>query len=627
MPVSSAFEQFEQSIVRFFKPNGQEEAPNGQEEAGVGFWIDGHYVVTCAHVVNAALGLPEKSPDRPTKSIALEFVKAGESRSARVVGWHRVLETHEISDRTLEDLAILQLSEPPPNSAMAAGSLLAADYQVGNPFTALGFADEGGRWAYGQLRDRWPTTGWIQLEANRTEGKRVEGGFSGTPVWDAEQNRVVGLVVAADRAVGDRVAMAIPVAKVRSALRQLDVECLLAIVPPVAQASARWTQLYDHVKPPGYTVSCPIAPHDLLKALQDMPEQPNAPGDPLLLFVAGLAWDLDLPKAVRDRLEQWLAVRSPNPNALESYLRQLDPATHPSGIPRTPSQPCLLIVLEPSDQYPDRYRVRAWAMNDRRRPHHEPLHGDEQPIAWDALPQWFATLKAKIAHYAWPDRTIEIFLPLALLNEAIDQIAPEDDDFDALFAVPLGGEYRVVVRSSERLRATYKYRGEWQQKWRQLQEHRQDCAIQHLRSGNCASEDELKTLVLDLMCPEVIGIRRSQPPEPDLRRSILAASLRTGLPVAVWMRSEATDLNPQTWEETFNSLIAGPLENLPDRVLEARRAKTVNSPIAGPLENLPDRVLEARRAKTVLGQHLSLLWDDPTCLPPGYLDGELSMPT
>jgi hypothetical protein len=105
------------------------------------------------------------------------------------------------------------------------------------------------------------------------------------------------------------------------------------------------------------------------------------------------------------------------------------------------------------------------------------------------------------------------------------------------------------------------------------------------------------------MRPEVIGIRRSQPPEPDLRRSILAASLRTGLPVAVWMRSEATDLNPQTWEETFNSVIAGPLENL------------------------PDRVLEARRAKTVLGQHLSLLWDDPTCLPPGYLDGELSMPT
>jgi hypothetical protein len=380
----------------------------------------------------------------------------------------------------------------------------------------------------------------------------------------------------------------------------LDAESLLAIVPSVAQVAARWTQLYDRVKPPGYTVSCPIAPHDLLKALQDMPEQPNAPGDSLLLFVAGLAWDLDLPKAVRDRLEQWLAVRSPEPQALESYLKQLDPTAHPSGITRASSQPCVLVVLEPSDQYPDRYWVRAWAMDDRRRPHHEPLHGDEQLIAWTALPQWFETLKAKMARYAWPDRTIEIFLPLALLNEAIDQIAPEDEDFDALFAVPLGGEYRVVVRSSERLQATYKYRGEWQQKWQQLQNYSQDCATQHLRSGNCASEGELKTLVRDLMRPEAIGIRRSQPPEPDLRRSILAASLRTGLPVAAWVRCDAPGPN-----------CAAELDRL----------------IAGPLVDLPDRVLEARRAATTMGQHLSLLWDDPTCLPPGYLDGELSMPT
>lgn len=594
MPVSfSPFEQFERAIVRFFKPGGR-------EEAGAGFLIANDYVVTCAHAVNAVLGLPEKSPDHPTEPITLEFVQAREPRSARVVGWHRALETGDISPATVEDLAILQLVEPPPKTAIAAGALLSSDYQVGNDFKVWGFADEGGRWAYGTLRDRWPTTGWIQLEAERSEGKRIEGGFSGTPVWDEDQQKIVGIVVAADCVEGDRVAMAIPAEKVRLALRKLDVESLLLMLQSVASIPQKWTRLYHLVKPAGYFVECPTAPIDILTALQDMPLQSGAPGDPLLLFVAGLALDLDLPKALRDRLEDWLAARSPDPAALEPYLKQLDPSNADGDRPFSRSQPCVLVVIEGSDQFPNRYRVQAWAMGDRAQARYETLHRTEQLIAWEDLSKWFGLLKERMAPYAWSDRTIEIFVPLTLLNQAIDQIAPEEDDFDAFFAMPLGCEYRVVVRSSDRLGATYKYRGEWQQKWRHLQDHIQDCATRHLRSGDCASENDLKTLVRDLMRPDAIGIRRSQPPESDLRRSILAASLRTGLPVAAWVRCDRPGLN--CTEEL-------------DRL------------ITGPLATLPDRVLEARRNDTTLGPHLSLMWDDPTCLPPGYLDGELSMPT
>lgn len=594
MPVSSRsssqlFQHFDRAIVRFFKANGK-------EEAGAGFLIDHNYVVTCAHVVNAVLGLSDRSPDRPTEPIALEFVPAREMRSARVVGWHPVLETGEISLTTLEDLAVLQLTAPPPDAAIAAGPFLSMDYSVGGSFKAFGFADEAGRWAYGTLRDRWPTTGWIQLEAEKTEGKRIEGGFSGTPVWD-EQQKIIGIVVAADKTVDDRVAMAIPAEKIRLALRGIDIESLGLILQAPANIPNNWIRLYNLIKPAGYLVHCPIAPHDFLTALQDMSWPPDAPGDALLLFVAGLVLDLAVQKEVRDRLMEWLGTRASNPIDLEHYIRQLDREEEEIQAKNDNTDPCVLVVLEKSAQSPGFYRVQAWAMGDRHQPRHELLHDSEAPLMTFAdLPQWLGMLKARMAPYAWTERTIEIFLPLELLNEAIDQIAPEEDDFDALFSLPLGCEYRVVVRFSERLQETYKYRGEWQQKWRQLQNHQQDCARQRLRLGDCASENDLKMLVRDLMRPDAIGIRRSQPPESDLRRSILAASLRTGLPVAAWVRCDRPGLNCS--------------EEL-DRV------------IIGPLATLPDRVHEARRQDTEIGQHLSLMWDDPTCLPPGYLDSPL----
>ncbi|GAB4351466.1 MAG: hypothetical protein Fur0042_19750 [Cyanophyceae cyanobacterium] len=591
MPVSfSPFEQFERAIVRFLKSDGK-------EEAGAGFLIDHNHVVTCAHVVNAMLGLADQSSDYPMEPISLEFVQVREMRSARVVGWHPALETGEIFLNTLEDLAILQLNEPPPPGAIAMGPFLSVEYSVGGSFKALGFADEGGRWAYGILRDRWPTTGWIQLEAERAEGKRVKGGFSGTPIWDEQQQKIVGIVVAADREEGDRVAMAIPTEKIRLALRKLDVENLMSILQFPVDVSKKWTGLYNLVKPAGYWVNCPSLPYDFLKALQDMPSQPNAPGDSLLLFVAGLLLDLDLSKGLRDRLTEWLEVRTPNRINLEKYIRAFELPDDRTQVANIEAEPCVLVVLEKSVQSPGSYRVQAWAMGDRHQPRHELLQDGEAPLITLAdLPQWLGMLKTRMAPYAWTGHTIEIFLPLELLNEAIDQIAPEEDDFDALFALPLGCEYRVVVRFSERLQETYKYRGEWQQKWRHLQSYRQDCARQRLRLGDCASENDLKTLVRDLVRPDVIGIRRSQPPESDLRRSILAASLRTGLPVAAWVRCDRPDLNR--------------MEEL-DRV------------ITGPLAALPDRVHEARRKNTEIGQHLSLMWDDPTCLPPGYLDSSM----
>jgi hypothetical protein len=48
------------------------------------------------------------------------------------------------------------------------------------------------------------------MEDVKSTGARIEGGFSGTPVWDEDLGGVVALVVAEDREVAARRAYCIP---------------------------------------------------------------------------------------------------------------------------------------------------------------------------------------------------------------------------------------------------------------------------------------------------------------------------------------------------------------------------------------------------------------------------------
>ena len=63
----------------------------------------------------------------------------------------------------------------------------------------LGFpaARPDGVWSSGLIRGE-QSTRWFQLQSTPGE-QRIEGGFSGSPVWDAQSGAVVGMTVAADR--------------------------------------------------------------------------------------------------------------------------------------------------------------------------------------------------------------------------------------------------------------------------------------------------------------------------------------------------------------------------------------------------------------------------------------------
>ncbi|MFE2136109.1 trypsin-like peptidase domain-containing protein [Streptomyces sp. NPDC059466] len=165
--------------------------------AGAGVYLSGRRLLTCAHVINAALGLRSLSPHNPGKitlDVSFPVRSASELHPARLVAWipPRSPQFGPVADGSLEwdgDLAVLELdAEPPPPVGpvrwleMEHGQRVRAWYGGGQPFS---YADArvgayDGRICYldGQL-----------------SGAAVDEGYSGGPLWSVTDEAVVGLVM------------------------------------------------------------------------------------------------------------------------------------------------------------------------------------------------------------------------------------------------------------------------------------------------------------------------------------------------------------------------------------------------------------------------------------------------
>jgi tetratricopeptide (TPR) repeat protein len=172
---------------------------------GAGVLVDRHHVLTCAHVVAAALTV-EGNWSRPQKPVEVEFPYAqpAASRVGTVVGW---------SYDNTTDIALLRLDAPAPNGIRPPLLELPAPDFKGHDFWTIGFpsgSDRTGRQAHGTLQRRG-ANGWVHMEAEGQTGARVERGFSGAPVWDEHRSAVAGIVVEADLSPTERVAHLLPV--------------------------------------------------------------------------------------------------------------------------------------------------------------------------------------------------------------------------------------------------------------------------------------------------------------------------------------------------------------------------------------------------------------------------------
>lgn len=154
------------SLVRIYTASG--------EAVGAGFLIGDGLILTCAHVVAAALEIPEDVQEASGDEVLLDFP---------LVELKRRL--------TARDVAGLELMDALPDDAQPV-LLVTADDLLGHHSRAFGFPAgyDSGVWTSGRLLGR-EATGWVQVEDIKVTGHRVRPGFSGTPVWNEQLDSVV----------------------------------------------------------------------------------------------------------------------------------------------------------------------------------------------------------------------------------------------------------------------------------------------------------------------------------------------------------------------------------------------------------------------------------------------------
>jgi Trypsin-like peptidase domain len=192
---------FETSIARIF---------SGRMVKGSGFLVSDNHLMTCAHVIAAALNLPRNTSEIPTGVVEfdLPLIAPNQRVKARVVFWQPV-KPGSIG----EDIAVLEVlsSETLPIGVKAV-QLVIAEEAWGHTFRAYGFphGNDDGVWVEGFIREKQASQ-WIQIEGRTAQGYAIESGFSGTPIWDENLKGVIGMTVAAEREREEaRVAYLIP---------------------------------------------------------------------------------------------------------------------------------------------------------------------------------------------------------------------------------------------------------------------------------------------------------------------------------------------------------------------------------------------------------------------------------
>jgi hypothetical protein len=180
-------------VSEFLEPSlicimGRNKAP-----VGAGCLLTERHVVTCAHVVAAAIGYSEFEHTPPTKPVSLEFAFADSvDEAATVEAWWPVAREGEEPLDGRADLALLALSRPLPPGAKPA--LLAESDNIRlQTFETLGFP--------GGHRLGLPASG--VCSHRRRDGRilvqsqdvPIQPGFSGAPVWIKAYSAIGGILV------------------------------------------------------------------------------------------------------------------------------------------------------------------------------------------------------------------------------------------------------------------------------------------------------------------------------------------------------------------------------------------------------------------------------------------------
>lgn len=193
---------------------------NGAEVVGQGVLVTPNQVLTCAHVVAAALDADPGGP-APAGQLLVSFpgCRGRELLACRVVekAWH------PLRPDGSGDIAVLRLLRPPPEGARPA-ALGRWDRSVPTEAWVFGHSAQttrDGGWAVTRTTgSAGPDGEWVQLDQDG-RNYRVDRGYSGAGVLDRRTGKVVGIAVGRDHVMANHVAWMIPMETVHRYWRGL----------------------------------------------------------------------------------------------------------------------------------------------------------------------------------------------------------------------------------------------------------------------------------------------------------------------------------------------------------------------------------------------------------------------
>lgn len=346
---------------------------------------------------------------------------------------------------------------------------------------------------------------------------------------------------------------------------------------------------YHACLPPGWTRPAVTELPEILIDLQDIP--PGEIGyETILQFVARLIVDPDIPSSMQQSLEAWLNSKVPD---IQQLLDRVNPQ------PKSESF-YLMIWLKTAPQEINRYFVRAWFASGTSG--QTGINWEKEPLLLPKLENSTFTL-TQISDEVLPslliecggnrcaqsDLTIELFLPHNLFNHEVDQWLIKES-----LELPIGVEYRVVVRSEERLCLPYlRKRKEWEKKWLQLNKLSCSPCTQLFISGDCHWR-ELYVKLTDKNSENILGCQMTTVPNLSAQGNVFNAILQSAAPVAVWLRQNLEIDCQNALNQVLNCKIA----ELPNSVQSCRTEAFISN------------------GEPHIGAHLALLWEDPHRLPP-----------
>jgi len=193
-------------IVRILDGDGR--------HVGMGFLVRPTMAVTCAHVVNLALGRDAASTGQPQAdnhvTVVFPIVRGQPQTRAVVERWSAP------GHSPVDDICVLRLCDPAPPDA---GIAILADIRripLGrDPLSVFGYplGHDIGRHIEARFMSR-ANAAWVQIDGASGTGAFVEPGFSGGAVWNQTHECGVGMVVARQEDPAIRIAYMLGAAQI-----------------------------------------------------------------------------------------------------------------------------------------------------------------------------------------------------------------------------------------------------------------------------------------------------------------------------------------------------------------------------------------------------------------------------